>query len=86
MYPRAKVGHTTTTIGERMKQHAAIKKHYRKIHNRNIMGSKIMNNITIMTKLNNKIDLGIMEALLIKEEKHILKIQANHFDRKIKKF
>ena len=45
-----------------------------------------MNNTLIWTKVNNKIDLGIMEVLLIKEEKHIINIQANDFDRTLKKF
>ena len=69
-----------------MKQHAAIKKNYREIHNRNIAGSQMKNSIKRITKLNNRIDLGIMEALLIKEEKPIINIQANHFDRTIKIF
>ena len=39
----------------------------------------MMNNITIITKLNNKIYLGIMEPLLVKDEKPIINIQGNDF-------
>ena len=69
------------TIGERMKQHDTIKKQYSEIHNRNITESQMKNNIKIITKLNNKIDLGIMKAFLIREEKSIINFQANDFDR-----
>ena len=45
----------------------------------------MMNNFTIITKLNNKIDLVINAVLFIKEEKPIINIQANNLDRKLKK-
>ena len=44
------------------------------------------NNIKIITKVNNKIDFGILDAILIKEEKTIINIQANDFDRTLKIF
>ena len=46
----------------------------------------MMNKIKIITELNNKRDLGIMEALLIKEENTIINIQAYDFDRTLEKF
>ena len=36
------IGHTTTTIKERTKQHSSIKKHYKERHNCSITGSQIL--------------------------------------------
>jgi len=80
------IGHTTTTIRERMKQHASIKKHYKEEHNCNITGSQMLPNTGVITKLNNKQDLVIMETLLIKQESPIINTQCNDFNRTLKIF
>ena len=80
------IGHTTTTISERMKQHTSIKKHYKETHQMNITGSKMIPNITILSRLSNKQDLIIKEALLIKQQKPAINIQANDFNRTLKIF
>ena len=60
------IGHTRTTIKDRCKQHAAIKKHHQQIHNSNITGSQMLPNVIILATEHNKQDLAILEALLIK--------------------
>ena len=80
------IGHTTTTIKERFKQHSSIKKHFRISHNRNITGSEMSKNVTIIDSANTKQDLAIIEALHIKEQKPVINIQADDFNRTLKIF
>lgn len=80
------IGHTTTTVKERMKQHSSIKRHHKEVHQTNITGTKMLENVTVMTKLHNKRDLIIMEALLIKQHKPIINIQTDDFNRTLKVF
>ena len=63
------IGHTTTTITERMKQHTSIKKHHKEAHQQNTTGAQMIPNVSILSKLPDKQDLIIMEALLIKQQK-----------------
>jgi hypothetical protein len=80
------VGYTTTTIKERMKQHASIKKHHKDLHCSNITGSQILPNVTVLSKSNCKVDLLVMEALFIRQEKPIINIQTNDFNRTLNIF
>ena len=80
------IGHTTVTIKERFKQHASIKKHYRITHNRNITGSEMLENVSILARAQNKQDLIIMEALYIKEYQPSINTQADDFNRILKIF
>ena len=80
------IGHTTTTIKERFKQHTAIKKHYREVHNSNITGSEMQRNITILATDHNKQDLAILEALFIKQHRPIINIQTEDFNNTLKIF
>ena len=80
------IGHTTTTIKERTKQHSSIKKHYKETHNCNITGSQILPNIKILAKLSGKADLIILEALLIKPQRPMINIQTEDFNRVLKIF
>jgi hypothetical protein len=80
------IGHTTTTIKERMKQHASIKKHYKEEHNCNITGSQMLPHASVIVKLHNKQDLVIMEALIIKQESPIINTQCSDFNKTLKIF
>jgi hypothetical protein len=80
------IGHTTTTIKERMKQHSSIKKHYKETHNRNITGSEMAQNVSILAKLNSKQELQILEALLIKQHRPFINIQTDDFNNTLKIF
>ena len=80
------IGYTTTTVKERFKQHASIKKHFRTVHNRNITGSEMIKNVSILAHVNNKIDLILTEALLIKEHGPVINIQTDDFNRTLKIF
>jgi hypothetical protein len=80
------IGFTRTTLKDRMKQHASIKKHYKEEHERNITGSEMLQNVSVLSKSNNRIDLIIMEALYIKQEHPIINIQTDDFNRTLKKF
>lgn len=80
------IGHTTTTLKDRLKQHTSIKRHYREEHNINITGSQMINNTNTLIQLHNKQDLIIMEALLIKQHKPIINIQTEDFNRTLKIF
>ena len=75
------IGYTTTTLKDRMKQHASIKKHYREKHNQNITGSQMLQNTTVIARYQNKQDLIIAEALYIKEERPIINTQTDDFNR-----
>lgn len=80
------IGHTTTTIKERFKQHTSIKKHFRDTHNKNITGSQMTPNVKIITACHNKEDLILLEALLIKEHRPIINTQADDFNKILKIF
>ena len=62
------IGRTTTTIKERMKQHMGIKFHHNTIHKPNITGKRMLENVTALARSNNRTDLGILEAFLIKQQ------------------
>ena len=80
------IGHTTATIKDRFKQHASIKKHFRITHNKNITGSEMLANVTVLARAQNKQDLIIMEALLIKQHQPVINTQAEDFNRILKIF
>ena len=80
------IGHTTTSLKERFKQHSTIKKHYREVHNRNITGSQMLPNVKILATCHNKQDLVIQEAIFIKNHKPIINTQCNDFNRTLKIF
>ena len=80
------IGHTTTTIKDRFKQHSSIKKHHRDAHNTNITGSQMTPNVRIIATNHTRQDLIILEALLIKQNKPIINIQTGDFNRILKIF
>jgi len=80
------IGHTTTTIKERFKQHTAIKKHYQQVHGTNITGSQMQTNVTILATEHNKQDLAILEALLIQQRRPLINIQTDDFNNTLKIF
>jgi len=80
------IGHTTTTIKDRFRQHNSIKKHYRDHHNSNITGKQMIPNVSILRRCNDRRDLIILEALMIKEFKPVINIQADDFNRTLKIF
>ena len=80
------IGHTTVTLKERFKQHASVKKHFQSTHGRNITGSEMLKNVKVITKAHCKQDLVITEALLIKEHRPLINIQAEDFNKTLKIF
>ena len=80
------IGHTTVTIKERFKQHASVKQHFQLIHKSNITGSQMLPNVNIINRSNNKNDLKILEALLIKEHNPVINRQVDDFNRTLKIF
>ena len=70
------IGRTTTTIKERMKQHTGIKFHHNTVHKRNITGKQMLENVTVLARSNNKTDLAILEALLIKQHNPVINKQV----------
>ena len=80
------IGHTTAIIKERTKQHSSINETYKETYNCNITGLQILPNIKILAKLSGKADLMILEALLIKQQRLMINIQAEHFNRVLKIF
>jgi len=80
------IGHTTTTIKDRFRQHTSIKKHHREHHDSNITGKHMLPNVTVLQKCNDRRDLIIMEALMIKEFKPVINIQTDDFNRTLKIF
>ena len=60
------IGHATTTVKQRIKQHSSIKRHFTETHKENIMGSMILPNNSILARASDKSDLILLEALLIK--------------------
>ena len=71
------IGHTTTTVKERIKQHSSIKRYFTETHKENITGSMILPNISILARASDKIYLILLIALLIKEFKPIINIQTD---------
>ena len=69
------IGHTTTIINKRMKEHTSIKKHHMETHRLNITGSQMSPNVAVFTKMSVKMDLAIMEAILIKEHKPVINVK-----------
>ena len=58
-----------------------MKKHHRETHFENITGSMILPDISILAKTSDKINLILLEALLIKQHKPIINIQTDDFNR-----
>ena len=79
------IRHTRTTIKERFKQHAAIKKHHQQNHN-NITGSQMLPHVIILATEHNKQDLAILEALLIKQHGPKINRQTEDFNNTLKIF
>ena len=80
------IGHTTSTIKDRFKQHTSIKRHFRETHDRNITGSQMLPDVKILATNNNKIELPIQEAIMIKEIKPSINVQCGDFNRTLKIF
>ena len=80
------IGHTTTTIKERFKQHASIKKHYLTVHGINITGQEMNSNVKVIGRAVDKFELCILEALLIKENNPVINAQVNDFNCTLKIF
>ena len=80
------VGMTTVTLKERFKQHSAIKKHFEQTHMRNITGSQMTRNVSVIARRREKEDLSILEALLIKRLNPSINRQSNDFGRTLKVF
>ena len=64
------ISRTKTTIKEHMKKHDGIKFHHNTVHKRNITGKQMLENVTVLARSNNRTDLAILEALLVKQ--HII--------------
>ena len=80
------VGRTTTLIKERFKQHASIKKHYKAVHHRNIPGSQMLPNVSVLTTTHDRRDLVLLEFILIKQHNNLINIQTEDFDNSLKIF
>ena len=81
------IGYTRTTIKDRFKQHAAIKKHHKqKSHNSNITGFQMLPNVIILATEHNKQDLAILEAFLIKQHGPKFNRQTEYFNNTLKNF
>ena len=80
------IGHTTTTLKERFKQHSSIKKHFQSIHKRNITGSEMMKNVEVLCRASDKRTLSILEALMIQKLKPLINLQVGDFNRTLKMF
>ena len=83
---RSYIGCTTVTIKERFKQHAGIKKHYLTEHGRNITGSEMLPNVSVIARSPDPSELYLLEALIIKEYNPIINAQINDFNRTLKIF
>ena len=55
-------------------------------HHLNMTGSQMIPNVTVLAKMSDKMDVAIMEALLIKEHKPVINIQTSDFNRILKVF
>ena len=65
------IGYTTTTLKQRMTTHAqmgSIKDHNMNVHNHKIKTSEAIENTTIVHRSQDRIELVIAEALLIKQD------------------
>jgi len=80
------VGYTTTTVKERFRQHASIKKHHQITHNSTITGKQMLQNVSILAKGRSKQELLILEALLIKELNPVINKQTDDFNATLKVF
>ena len=80
------IRHTTTTVKEIIKQHSSMKKHHRETCFVNITGSMILPDISILAKASNKIDIILLDTLLIKQHKPIINIQTDDFNRTLNIF
>ena len=77
--------HTTTTIKERFKEHATIKKYFSMVHGINITGQEITPNVTVIGWAVDKFELCMLEALLIKKNP-VNNAQVIYFIRIFKSF
>ena len=68
-----------------MKQHTGIKFHHNTIHKRNITGKQMLENVTVLARPNNRTDLAILEALLVKQYNPVNK-QMKDFSPTLKIF
>ena len=66
------ISHTTTTIKERFKQQAYIKKHSIMVHELNETGQEMTPNVTLIGRAVDKFELCILEAVLIKENNPVI--------------
>ena len=80
------IGYTTGTLKERMIQHQSIKKHHSNLHKSKIGYKDILKDIKILCKKNNKQELVLAEALLIKEMKPYLNSQEEGSTRILQVF
>ena len=72
------IGYTTCTLVERMRNHAqtgSIQKHANEVHNRKLTTNNIIDCTSVIEAHNNKQDLILAEALLIKDENPLLNSQ-----------
>ena len=67
MDKRSYIGHKTTTIKERFKQHASMTKHSSTVYGINITGQEIKSNVIVTGRAVDNFELCILKALLIKE-------------------
>ena len=80
------IGYTAGTLKERMIQHQSIKKHHSATHKSKIGYKEILKNIKVLFRNNNKFELIIAEALLIKEMKPKLNSQEEGSTRILQVF
>lgn len=83
------IGYTTNTLGTRMKQHSyngAIRKHHEEVHQIRIKYDEIIKNTSILEKLNNRNDLIVMEAILIKKGRPIINLKDEGITRVLRIF
>ena len=80
------IGRTTVTTKDRFRSHASIKKHFQASHNRNVTGSQLLPDVSVVGRRSQKEDLAILEALIIKELNPAINRQVGEFDRTLKVF
>ena len=83
------IGYTTTTVKQRMTTHAqngSIKNHNNEAHSINIRTKEIINEIDILFRSADKVELQIAEALLIKLHNPPLNNQSATFTRTLNVF
>ena len=79
-------GRRKTTIKERMKQHTGIRFHHNTVHKRNISGKQRLKIVTVLARSNNRTELAILEALLIKHYNPLISKQIKDFSHTLKIF